>query len=109
MSGAFTEHMLEESGPVFDAYYKAHPNIKIVRAYLTYSAYGYLMKNFQMKEGLFQCMEIEMDQMDRGRDICSLAMLKYFFRESSGGGRLQWMGLPGSGPVYEPGDCTSVV
>lgn len=79
----FTEHMLEESGPVFDSYYKVHPNIKIVRAYLTYSAYGYLMKNFQMKEGLFQCMEIEMDQMDRGRDICSLAMLKYFSENPS--------------------------
>lgn len=74
----FTEHMVEESGPVFDSYYKVHPNIKIVRAYLVYSAYSYLMKNFQMKESLFRCMEIEMDQMGRGRDVCSLAMLKYF-------------------------------
>lgn len=69
---------MEESGPVFDSYYKVHPNIKIVRAYLVYSAYSYLMKNFQMKESLFRCMEIEMDQMGRGRDVCSLAMLKYF-------------------------------
>lgn len=74
----FTEHMVEESGPVFDSYYKARPNIKIVRAYLAYNAYRYLLKDCRVKESLFQCMEIEMDQMGRGRDVCSLAMLKHF-------------------------------
>jgi hypothetical protein len=69
--------MVEESSAVFDSYYRVHPNIKIVRAYLSYSAYSYLVRNIELKTNIFQCMEIEMDQMEKGRDICSMAMLKY--------------------------------
>ena len=73
----FTEDMLDESNAVFDSYYHAHPNIKIVRAYLVYYAYGYLARGLNVKENIFHYMEIEMDQMERGRDICSLAKLKH--------------------------------
>ena len=73
----FTEDMVEESSPVFDSYYRMRPNIKIVRAYLAYNAYRCLVKNRELKENIFRYMEIEMDQMERGRDVCSLAMLKY--------------------------------
>lgn len=83
----FTEYMVEESGPVFDSYYRVHPNIKIVRAYLAYSAYSYLVRNVRLKENIFQYMEIEMDQMERGRDVCSLAMLKYLSEHEYGAGQ----------------------
>ena len=83
----FTEDMVEESGPVFDSYYRVHPNIKIVRAYLAYSAYSYLVRNVRLKENIFQYMEIEMDQMERGRDVCSLAMLKYLSEHEYGAGQ----------------------
>lgn len=83
----FTEDMVEESGPVFDSYYRVHPNIKIVRAYLAYSAYSYLVKDTELKENIFQYMEIEMDQMERGRDVCSLAMLKYLSGHDYGAGQ----------------------
>ena len=73
----FTEDMLEESHNVFESYYHAHPNMKIARAYLIYYAYGYLMERLKVKENIFHYMEIEMDQMGRGRDICSLAKLKH--------------------------------
>lgn len=73
----FTEDMLEESSVVFDSYYHARPNIKIVRAYLAYHAYSYLVRDLKVKENIFNYMEIEMDQMERGRDICSLAKLKH--------------------------------
>ena len=73
----FTEDMLEESHLVFDSYYRAHPNMKIVRAYLIYHAYRFLVRDQKVKENIFHCMEIEMDQMGRGRDICSLAKLKH--------------------------------
>ena len=74
----FTEDKVEESGVIFDSYYCYRPNIKIVQAYLAYSAYGYLARHMDVKESIFHYMEIEMDQMGRGRDICSLAMLKHF-------------------------------
>lgn len=80
----FTEDMVEESSPVFDSYYRMRPNIKIVRAYLAYNAYSCLVKDTELKENLFQYMEIEMDQMDRGRDICSLAILKYLSEPAHG-------------------------
>lgn len=78
----FTEDMVAESGPVFDSYYKVHPNLKIVRAYLIYNAYRYLVKDCKLRQSLIQYMEIEMDQMEKGRDVCSLAMLKYFSGEN---------------------------
>lgn len=88
----FTEDMVSESGEVFDSYYKVHPNIKIVRAYLAYSGYSYLVKNSKLKESLFQYMEIEMDQMERGRDVCSLAMLKHFSESySEDGAYSEWI------------------
>ena len=73
----FTEDMLEESHLVFDSYYRARPNMKIVRAYLVYHAYRFLVRDQKVRENIFHCMEIEMDQMGRGRDICSLAKLKH--------------------------------
>lgn len=73
----FTEGMLDESHSVFDSYYHAQPNMKIVRAYLIYHAYSFLVKDQKVKENIFHCMEIEMDQMGHGRDICSLAKLKH--------------------------------
>ena len=74
----FTEDKVEESGVIFDSYYCYRPNIKIVQAYLAYNAYGYLARRMDVKESILHYMEIEMDQMGRGRDICSLAMLKHF-------------------------------
>ncbi|WP_405319815.1 DUF5717 family protein [Frisingicoccus sp.] len=73
----FTEHMVEESSAVFESYYRKHPNDKIVRAYLSYNAYGYLTGTLNVKENIFHYMEMEMDQMGKGRDICSLSMLKF--------------------------------
>ena len=73
----FTEDMLDESNQVFDSYYHARPNLKIVRAYLAYHAYRYLVRDNKVKDNIFHCMEIEMEQMERGRDICSLAKLKH--------------------------------
>lgn len=74
----FTENRVAETREVFDSYYKKKPNLKIVRAYLGYNAYQYLVKDVPMSAGIYQAMEIELDQMGRSRDVCSLAMLKHF-------------------------------
>lgn len=88
----FTEDMLEESNCIFDSYYQARPNMKIVRAYLAYHAYHYLVDGLKVRENIFHYMEIEMDQMDRGRDICSLAKLKHLSEAEAGEGQYsEWI------------------
>lgn len=88
----FTEDMPEESSNVFDSYYQAHPNMKIVRAYLVYHAYHYLVRGLHVKENIFHYMEIEMDQMERGRDICSLAKLKHLSETKTDNGQYsEWI------------------
>lgn len=88
----FTEDMLEESNRVFDSYYQAHPNMKIVRAYLVYHAYHYLVRGLKVGENIFHYMEIEMDQMESGRDVCSLAQLKHLSETEAGDGQYsEWI------------------
>ena len=85
----FTENMVEESRDIFDSYYKKKPNLKIVRAYLGYNAYNYLVKDLPMKDCLYQAIEIELDQMGKSRDVCSLAMLKHFAQMDAPGENLR--------------------
>ena len=52
------QDLLDESNAVFDSYYHSHPNIKIVRAYLVYYAYGYLARDLKVKENIFHYIKL---------------------------------------------------
>ncbi len=80
----FTENLQPESTDVFESYYSYHPNIKIVRAYLAYSAYCYLIKGMQVDDRTFYYIEGELDQMEYVRDICCLALLRYLADHAEG-------------------------
>ncbi len=80
----FTENLRPETTDVFESYYNYRPNIKIVRAYLAYSAYCYLIKGISVDERIFYYIEGELDQMDYVRDICCLALLHYLSDHAEG-------------------------
>ena len=63
---------------IFDSYYKMRPNQKLVRAFLAYYAYRYLVRREHVDTGLFKYLEIEYDQMESAQDVCSLALLQYY-------------------------------
>ena len=74
----FSETFVNDGVQVFEMYYKMHPNIRIVKAFLAYYAYNYLVKDRQLEQSIFQYMEIELEQMEQARDVCCLAILKYY-------------------------------
>ena len=74
----FSETFVSDGVRVFEMYYKMHPNLRIVKAFLAYYAYNYLVKGRQLEQNIFQYMEIELEQMEQARDVCCLAVLKYY-------------------------------
>lgn len=72
----FSESYLVDTLAVFMDYYKKSYNYKIVRAYLSYSGYMYLVKDRFIQPELFQIMKRELTYEEN--NICMLAVLKEY-------------------------------
>ena len=71
----FTESYIADSFLVFNTYYKEVTNHTLVRAFLTYYAYKYLVHNHVIDVELFPIMKRELYYEEN--DICLLAWLKH--------------------------------
>lgn len=88
----FAEMVTDYDVEVFESYYKMYPDQRIVRAFLTYYSYQYLIKERQVNEAVFNYIEIECDQMKSAADVCCLALLKYYaLKKGSETGHHQWI------------------
>lgn len=74
----FAESFITNVFDVFASYYQMRPEQKIVRAFLAYYSYKYLVKEDEVDSKLFDYLEMEYDQMNTASDVCSLALLKYY-------------------------------
>lgn len=74
----FAESFITNVFAVFESYYQMRPEPKIVKAFLAYYSYKYLVKEEAVDEKLFEYLEMEYDQMNSAADVCSLALLKYY-------------------------------
>ncbi|MEE0817314.1 MAG: DUF5717 family protein [Coprococcus catus] len=74
----FTENHVAEGCDVFVSYYHTHPGHRLIRAFLGYYGYHYLVHGQTSGEKIFQIMEIELDQVENARDVCALALLQYY-------------------------------
>lgn len=70
----FCENYIEESFVVFCDYYRDISNRLLVRAFLTYHAYRYLVHNHDIADGIFPLMRRELSYEEN--DLCLLAWLK---------------------------------
>ena len=84
----FAETMIEEACSVFDVYYREHPDMRIVRAFLSLYSYRYLTGEAQARADVFQILEIELEQIGRAHDICSLALIRYYAEDAPDGAEL---------------------
>ncbi|HWT74395.1 MAG TPA: DUF5717 family protein [Mobilitalea sp.] len=71
----FSESYIEDSFRVFDSYYKDITNRQLVRAFLSFFAYKYLVHNYVIAPELFPIMKRELYYEEN--DVCLLAWLKY--------------------------------
>lgn len=76
MQMLYTEGYLEESFLVFSDYYRDVTNHKLVRAFLSFYAYNYLVHLHVINTELFPIMKRELNYEEN--DICLLAWLKYY-------------------------------
>lgn len=72
----FSESYVQDSLQVFTEYYKNVTNRMIVRAFLSYYAYKYLLFDRVIQAELFGVMRRELNYEEN--DICLLALLKYY-------------------------------
>ncbi len=72
----FAESYLADSLSVFMQYYKRGCNHKLIKAFLSYNAYKYLVKDRLIQPELFQIMKREV--MYEENEVCILALLKEF-------------------------------
>lgn len=70
----FTEDYIVNSVGIFLNYYKYGTNQKLIRAYLSYHAYKYLVDGRMIRSELFEIMKKELVYEEN--DICMLALLK---------------------------------
>jgi hypothetical protein len=77
----FAESYLEDSYQVFCEYYKEITNYMLIRAYLTFYAYQYLVHEHIIPSELFPVMRRELNYDEN--DICLLAWLKYNIRNKT--------------------------
>ncbi len=71
----FAESYIEDSFLVFDTYYKDITNHMLVRAFLTFYAYKFLIHDQVIDEKLFPVMKRELNYEEN--DVCLLAWLKH--------------------------------
>jgi len=75
----FTESYLADALSVFMDYYKKGYNQKIVRAFLSYCGYKYLVRDRYVQPELFQIMKRELTYEEN--EICMLALLKDYAKQ----------------------------
>lgn len=71
----FTEGYVQDSFLIFNEYYKNVTNRMMVRAFLSYYAYKYLIHDWVINTDLFPIMRREISYEEN--DLCLLAWLKY--------------------------------
>lgn len=71
----FAQSYIEDSCEVFTNYYKDVTNHQLVKAFLSYEAYNYLVHEHVIHADLFSIMRRELNYEEN--DICLLAWLKY--------------------------------
>lgn len=72
----FAESYVEDSFDVFVSYCSSGMNRKLIRAYFSYCAYKYFVKDRMTNPELFELLKKE--TFLEGSQICVLAMLKYY-------------------------------
>jgi len=72
----FTESYILDSFMVFSSYYKNVTNHNLVRAFLSYYAYKYLVNDRVVQPELFSVIKRELNYEEN--DICMLALLKHY-------------------------------
>lgn len=72
----FTESYVTDTIPVFMSYYRNGYNHKLIRSFLSYYAYKYLVKDWLLEQELFDVMRREIGY--EKNDICLLALLKFY-------------------------------
>lgn len=77
----FAERDLEESYQIFYDYYKEITNHILIKAYLSFYAYQYLVHEYIIPSELFPVMRRELNYEEN--DICLLAWLKYNTRNKT--------------------------
>ncbi len=78
----FTEGDIGDSFRIFGSYYRSISNRTLIRAFLTYYGYRYLVHDCRVSEELFSVMRRELNYEEN--EICLLAWIKYH----AGHGRL---------------------
>ncbi len=76
----FTESYVGEGYQIFHSYYSGVSNPMLIRAYLSYYAYQYLVHNQIIDGKLFSIMKRELGY--EANDICLLAWLKYYSNQT---------------------------
>lgn len=77
----FTETYMAEGGKVFINYYKEGSNKKLIRAFLSYYAYKYLVNDRVVQTEIFDI--IKRESFYEENEVCMIALLKYFsFKEN---------------------------
>lgn len=72
----FAENYINKSFEVFFSYYKKGNNRKLIRAFITYNSYKYLISNTVIRAEFFEIMKKELIREDN--ETCLLAILKYY-------------------------------
>lgn len=72
----FAESYISDAVPVFMSYYRNGFNHKLIRAFLSYYAYKYLVKDRMLEQELFDVMKREVSY--EKNEVCLLALLKYY-------------------------------
>lgn len=77
----FAESYVEDSFSVFVSYCNSGMNRKLVRAYFSYCAYKYFVKDRMTSTDLFEMLKKE--SFLENNQICVLALLKYYARKDN--------------------------
>lgn len=76
----FTNTRNDKLFPIFDEYYEAGANERILEAYLSYESYEYFIRGNQTDSSIFKIIESRMEYNDDVSDLCKLALLLYYSR-----------------------------
>ena len=72
----FTENHNVLVGDVFLSYYPVGDNRILIRGFITYYAYQYLLKDLEIEESLFPIMKKEIATEEN--EFCNIALLRYY-------------------------------
>lgn len=74
----FTETYVWDGTAVFLSYYRTGFNKRLIRAYLSYCSYKYLVRNRIIEAEMFEIIRKELNRDNS--EICVLALIKYYAR-----------------------------